>query len=197
MKSSNNLLTKRFKDALNLAFTLHAEQTRKGTSTPYFAHLIAVTALVLENGGDEDLAIAALLHDAVEDQGGLKTLEEIRSRYGERVARIVLDCSDALVTPKPPWRLRKEIYLTHLDQVDPEVHLVSIADKLHNARSILADLEQQGSAVWKRFTGGKAGTLWYYRALADYFLKQGQNVNLAQEFNRVVMAIEELAHADE
>lgn len=193
MKSSNNQISKRFGDAFSYALELHGRQIRKGTSIPYIAHLMSVTALVIENGGDEDLAIAALLHDAVEDQGGIETLEVIQSRFGERVARIVFECSDALVTPKPPWRERKKEYLTHLETVGDDTRLVSLADKLHNARSILADLEQLGQAVWERFNGGKAGTLWYYRTLANFFLKHMVNSQLAHELNRVVQDIERLA----
>lgn len=193
MKSSNNQISKRFGDSFSYALELHGRQTRKGTSIPYIAHLMSVAALVIENGGDEDLAIAALLHDAIEDQGGIETLEVIQTRFGEQVARIVFECSDALVTPKPPWRERKENYLAHLITVGEDTRLVSLADKLHNARSILADLEQLGQAVWERFNGGKAGTLWYYRTLADFFLKQIDNSQLAHELNRVVQEIERLA----
>jgi (p)ppGpp synthase/HD superfamily hydrolase len=142
------------------------------------------------------LAIAALLHDAVEDQGGIETLEVIQTRFGEKVARIVFECSDALVTPKPPWRERKEYYLAHLETVGEDTLLVSLADKLHNARSILADLEQLGQAVWERFNGGKAGTLWYYQTLANFFLKSMEKSQLAHELNRVVHKIERLAVVD-
>ncbi len=163
------LLTERFEDALRFAAHLHARQKRKGTSVPYVAHLLSVTSLVLENGGDEDQAIAALLHDAVEDQGGKPTLQEIRRRFGERVARIVDGCTDSYGYPKPPWRKRKEDYLTHLRQADAEVRLVSLADKLHNARSILRDLRQDGPQSLSRFNGGRSGTLWYYHSLVNIF----------------------------
>ncbi len=162
-------LTERFEDALRFAAHLHARQKRKGTAVPYVAHLLSVTSLVLENGGDEDQAIAALLHDAVEDQGGKPTLQEIRRRFGERVARIVDGCSDSYGHPKPPWRKRKEDYLTHLRQADAEIRLVSLADKLHNARSILRDLRQAGLQSLSRFNGGRSGTLWYYHSLVNIF----------------------------
>jgi GTP pyrophosphokinase len=162
-------LTHRFEDALVYTHTLHKNQKRKGTSIPYIAHLLSVTALVLENGGNEDAAIAALLHDAVEDQGGYATLEDIRSRYGANVAEIVEGCTDAFTIPKPPWRERKENYLHHLQSASPSIQLVSLADKLHNATTILADLQSSGSAVWNRFSGGKEGTLWYYNKLAETF----------------------------
>ena len=148
-------LTPRFEEALIFAVQLHAHQTRKNSQTPYIAHLMSVAALVLEAGCDEDTAIAALLHDAVEDQGGYKTLEEIRHRFGERVADIVNSCSDAYTIPKPPWRTRKETYLAHLSDATPAAQLVSLADKLHNARSILRDLRTESQQVWEKFKGGK------------------------------------------
>lgn len=190
--SSSPTLGGRFEEAFLYAHRLHAVQKRKGTQIPYFSHLMAVTALVLEAGGDEDLAIAALLHDAVEDQGGRPRLEEIREKFGERVARTVEGLSDAFTTPEPPWRERKEAYLAHLRTAPAEVRLVSLADKLHNARTILADLQQNGEAVWGRFNGGKEGTLWYYRSLAAFFT-QADPGPLAQELARVVAAMEQNA----
>jgi (p)ppGpp synthase/HD superfamily hydrolase len=163
------ILSSRFDEAWIYAHKLHARQFRKGTQVPYVSHLMAVSALVLEDGGDEDQAISALLHDAVEDQGGLKTLEEIRERFGDRVAEIVEGCSDALSFPKPPWEERKRNYLTHLRQAPDYVRKVSLADKLQNAGAILKDLRITGEAVWDRFNGGKAGTLWYYDALLQAF----------------------------
>ena len=162
-------LTERFGQALLYAFQLHNQQRRKGNLTPYIAHLLGVCSLVLEDGGDEDEAIAALLHDAAEDQGGKATLEQMRSRFGERVASIVDGCTDTYETPKPPWRQRKDDYLTHLRTASPSILRVSLADKLHNARTILVDLRDQGGQVWQRFNGGKAGSLCYYRSLAQIF----------------------------
>jgi (p)ppGpp synthase/HD superfamily hydrolase len=186
------MMTNRFQDALSFAAQLHAGQNRKGSSTPYIAHLLGVTALVLEAGGDEDQAIAALLHDAVEDQGGLQTLEVIRSRYGERVARIVDGCTDAYQIPKPPWKERKEEYIQHLRSVPADIRLVSLADKLHNARAILADLRSQGGQTWDKFNGGKDGTLWYYRTLVEVFFASGEDA-LTAELKRVVDEINCLA----
>jgi len=163
------ILTDRFSRALLLAFELHRSQRRKGSDIPYYAHLLEVTAIVLEDGGDEDQAIAALLHDAVEDQGGLPTLNRIRSEFGERVAGIVEGCSDSTSVFKPPWRFRKEEYLRKLPSHPPEVLLVSLADKVHNARTIFVALQRQGDGVWERFNGGKAGTIWYYRALTQAY----------------------------
>lgn len=176
------------------AACLHAGQTRKRTDRPYIGHLLGVTALVLENGGDEDEAIAALLHDAVEDQGGVITLEAIRRRFGERVAKIVEGCTDSFTTPKPPWRERKEDYLEKLRKAPPDVRLVSAADKLNNAREILRDYRAEGDAVWARFNGGKDGTLWYYRELAAIFRSAGTSP-LVDELSRVVAELDRLAQS--
>jgi GTP pyrophosphokinase len=162
-------LGERFDQALLYASRAHASQVRKGTDTPYLAHLLGVASLALENGADEDEAIAALLHDAVEDQGGAARLEDIRKRFGDRVAAIVSDCTDSHADPKPPWRERKEAYLAGLEAKPRSSLLVSLADKTHNAQAILADLYVEGDGLWQRFTGGKAGSLWYYSALAQAF----------------------------
>ena len=185
-------LSQRFSEALQYAADLHQNQTRKGSPTPYLAHLLAVTALVLEDGGDEDQAIAALLHDAVEDQGGIQTLEEIRSKFGKRVAEIVEGCTDSYTTPKPPWRERKEGYIEHLRHAPEEIWRVSLADKLHNARSIRDDLWRYGPKVWARFNGGKDGTLWYYTTLVQVFQAQDKSQMVA-ELSRVVADLVTLA----
>ena len=186
------MLSVRFQQAMTWAAQLHAGQARKGTNVPYVAHLLAVTSLVLEHAGNEDEAIAALLHDAVEDQGGERTLREIERRFGPHVAHIVLGCTDTMSVPKPPWRARKEAYLTRLTQASASVRLVSAADKLHNARTILADYRRVGEAVWDRFEGGRQGTLWYYRALVD-ILREPDSSPLVEELARVVATIEALA----
>lgn len=147
----SSLLGPRFREALTYASELHECQPRKGTEIPYLAHLLSVAALVLEDGGDEDEAIAALLHDAVEDQGGKPTLDAIRSRFGERVAHIVEACSDTDTWPKPPWRERKERYIEYLEAACPGVLRVSLADKLHNARAIVLDYRQMGDPLWSKF----------------------------------------------
>jgi (p)ppGpp synthase/HD superfamily hydrolase len=159
--------TKAFEDALAYATRLHANQTRKGSDTPYISHLLAVAAIVLEHGGKEKEAIAALLHDAVEDQGGQATLVEIRRRYGKRVAGIVAACSDTDQLPKPPWHERKEAYVKRLRSEPYSVRLVVAADKLHNARHLLSSYRVQGEDLWSHFKGGREGTLWYYRAVVD------------------------------
>ena len=191
MKRRVAALTRRFEQALLFATRKHAGQTRKGTPTPYISHLMSVAGLVLEAGGDEDLAIAALLHDVVEDCGGAPMLKEIRSRFGERVAHVVEGCTDTDATPKPPWRQRKEDYLKHLRTANADVRLVSAADKLHNARTILTDYRECGEAVWERFQGKRDGTLWYYRALLGEF-RRGKSSRLLNELERVVTELEAL-----
>jgi hypothetical protein len=162
----------RFADALAFAARLHRPQTRKKTTTPYVSHLLAVASIVLEHDGDEDEAIAALLHDAMEDQGGQPVGDEIRRRFGEAVYRIVEDCSDAIVEDretKAPWRQRKERYIEHVTDCGPSTRLVSAADKLHNARSTVLDLRTFGREVWNRFNASREETLWYYESLVTAF----------------------------
>ncbi len=158
---------KDFESALTFASRLHAGQPRKGSDAPYISHLLAVAAIALEHGATEKEAIAALLHDAVEDQGGQKTLDKIRRRYGKRVARIVAAVSDTDQSPKPPWRDRKEAYIERLQSEPYSVRLVVAADKLHNARHMLSSYRVQGEDLWSDFNGGREGTLWYFRAVVD------------------------------
>lgn len=165
----------RFLHAFQFAAEKHANQTRKASTIPYIAHLMGVASLVLEAGGDEDLAIGALLHDVVEDCGGAPMLREVRRRFGARVAKVVDGCTDADTNPKPPWRERKEKYIARLKKEEAETRLVSAADKLNNVRSILSDYRAVGESVWSRFAGGRDGTLWYYRALRDEFLRSKPN----------------------
>jgi (p)ppGpp synthase/HD superfamily hydrolase len=177
-------LTARFGRALVYAARVHARQLRRGTRRPYIGHLLGVTSIVLTHGGDEDEAIAALLHDAVEDQGGKPRLREIRRKFGVRVARIVEGCTDSDVEPKPPWLERKTEYLRHLRHADSSVRLVSAADKVYNARETLEDLRTHRAALWKRFKGGKQGTLWYYREVGKILRRKGPK-ELAAELDRV------------
>ena len=163
------ILSQRYADAFAFAFATHREQIRKGSNVPYFAHVMGVSSLVLEHGGDEDQAIAALLHDAAEDQGGHAMLAQIEARFGSTVREIVRGCSDSLDASKPPWRERKRQYIEHLKSASPAVQLVSACDKLYNARAILSDLREIGESLWERFTGGREGVLWYYRELANAF----------------------------
>ncbi len=184
-------LSDRFTEALVLATRLHAHQFRKGSDIPYISHLLAVSSLVLEYGGNEDEAIAALLHDAVEDQGGDATRQLIRQHFGETVTSIVDGCSDTDVLPKPPWLERKTAYITHLLTAPSAVLLVSAADKLHNVRAILGDYRVIGEAVWLRFSGGKTGTLWYYRSLIDVYKKR-DDTPLIAELERTFQVLETL-----
>jgi (p)ppGpp synthase/HD superfamily hydrolase len=163
--------------AFRYAAEKHAGQTRKQSAVPYLSHLMAVAALVLEAGGDEDLAIAALLHDVVEDCGGMPRLGEILQEFGPRVAKIVEGCTDSFGEPKPEWTERKQDYLLGLKHADADTRLVSASDKLHNVRTILADYRQHGEKIWERFTGKKEGTLWYYRALSDEYQRRDPNRN--------------------
>jgi (p)ppGpp synthase/HD superfamily hydrolase len=185
-------LGQRFNDAFLYAADKHATQKRKKTDVPYISHLMAVAALVLEAGGGEDEAVAALLHDVVEDCGGHPVLDEIRSRFGNQVAEIVDGCTDAYTIPKPPWKARKLEYLDHLREAGDGVRLVSAADKLHNVRTILADFRKDGDSVWERFSGRRDGTLWYYRAVLDV-LREGKPNRLIEELQRVVTELETLA----
>lgn len=184
----------RFLRAFEFATEKHAGQTRKASTIPYIAHLMGVASLVLEFGGDEDLAIAALLHDVVEDCGGAPMLKEVRQRFGNRVAKVVDGCTDANTIPKPPWRERKERYIRHLKDADAETRVVSAADKLNNVRSILADYREVGEAIWERFNGGRDGTLWYYGALLDEFRRRKPN-RLIREFDLAVKELEEITRA--
>lgn len=189
-ENSSSLLTDRFLKAFEFAFRLHKNQLRKGSNIPYLSHLMAVAALVSEDGGDEEEVIAAILHDTVEDHGGYKTLFEIRETFGERVANIVEACSDSFTLPKPPWEKRKRDYILHLKNASPGARRVSLADKIHNARSILRDLDCIGEAVWERFNGGKRGTVWYYQSLSQIFTLE-QDGYMAIEFKRLVSQISE------
>jgi (p)ppGpp synthase/HD superfamily hydrolase len=191
-KKKSTPLGPRFLDAFLYASRMHAGQTRKKTPVPYIAHLMSVSALVLEGGGDEDLAIAALLHDVVEDCGGKPVLEEVRRRFGPRVAHVVDGCTDSYGEPKPAWKQRKLDYLQHLRNADADVRLVSAADKLHNVRSVLADYRNSGEIVWDRFTGKRDGTLWYYRALVDELQRRYRNP-LGTELELAVDELEILA----
>ena len=189
-----SVLTNRFVEALGYAAELHLHQRRKGKGQPYVGHLLGVAAIVIQHGGGEAEVIAALLHDAVEDQGGLPRLDEIREKFGERVARIVDGCTDSYEASneKREWGERKRAYVERVAHAPEDVCLVSAADKLANAREILSDYRLEGDAVFDRFSGRKKGTLWYYRTLVDVFRKAGSNP-LIDELDRVVTELEHLA----
>ncbi|MGH8145560.1 MAG: HD domain-containing protein [Rhodanobacteraceae bacterium] len=194
------VLTHRFTEAADYAREAHTHQVRKGTNVPYLAHLLGVASLVLDHGGDEDQAIAGLLHDVVEDQG-THHIDIVRSKFGERVARIVEACTDGTMEQKAhaqtpeekrmDWDRRKKSYLEHLDRAQDDVLLVSGADKLHNARAILRDLQDPkiGESVFQRFTGGKDGTLWFYRSIAELMARHGQP--MARELQAVTTAMDQ------
>jgi (p)ppGpp synthase/HD superfamily hydrolase len=195
------VLTDRFDRALLYATHVHGGQVRKDTPIPYIAHLLAVSATVLEYDGSEDVAIAPLLHDAVEDQGGEPRLSDIRNRFGDRVADIVRSCSDTVVNSssgqqKEDWHTRKKRYVEHLNLVDQDTLFVSLSDKIHNARSILRDLRKPeiGKAVWDQFKNSRKDTLWYYRELAKSFQKrlkdQSAKMQLADELSEIVDVLE-------
>lgn len=190
-------LSDRFDRALAFAAELHRSQRRKGTEIPYLSHLLAVAAIAIEHGATEDEAIAALLHDSIEDQaqsfgGAGKLRAAIREGFGEAVLAIVEGCTDAETIPKPPWKARKERYLAHLEAAPLPVLLVAGADKLHNARSIVSELRVHGAALWPRFNGGKEGTLWYYRSVAEVLLRRFPGA-LAEDLTRAVLELGALA----
>jgi len=190
-------LSPRFKDALEFAISVHAGQVRKGTSIPYVAHLLAVCSLVLANGGSEEQAIAALLHDSLEDHPEKVTAVEIEQRFGPRVMNLVVACTDTPADytggPKPPWRDRKVAYLDHIRSAGPEGSIVSLADKLDNARAIVADCRQVGDMLWSRFSAGKDEQLWYYRELVSSFQQAGVRSPMLDELEGLVNELSRLA----
>lgn len=188
----NPVLTEKFEEALGYATRLHAGQFRKQSRVPYIAHLLGVAALVLEDGGSENEAIAALLHDAVEDQGGLRTLEEIRRRFGNAVAAIVEGCSDSYTTPKPPWKERKSGFIESIRMAGEATRRVALADKVYNARATLRDVQREGESAWRKFNGGKDGTLWYYRKLIDAF-EDFKTTTMLEELKITVAELERIA----
>jgi len=190
-------LTEHFDRAVQYANRIHANQTRKGTDVPYMTHLLGVASLVLENGAQsEEEVIGALLHDAAEDQGGRLRLEDIREQFGEQVGHIVDACTDSYDDPKPPWRPRKEAYVAHVRERvqrggDEPALRVSLADKLHNTRAIIADVRESGDALFERFSGKKDGTIWYYAALVEAF--RGFPNRMVGELEREVIELRRLA----
>lgn len=183
------MLSDRFFTAVHYAADAHKDQLRKGTSIPYFGHLLGVASIVIDAGGDEDEAIAALLHDAAEDAGGRERLDDIRTKFGDRVARIVESCTDAWESPKPPWMERKRAYLEHVRHLAPDELRVSAADKVHNAYAILRDVRIHGDTVWNRFNAPAADVLWYYEALVKAYREAGGGP-LVEELARIVRGIE-------
>ncbi len=208
-------LSPRFRDAVNRALYLHRRQRRKKTreerargevDVPYAAHLFAVCSLAMEHGADEDEAIAALLHDAAEDQGGEDLLTEIEEVYGERVARIIRGCSDSLAGPDEPkvaWQERKDRFLAFVrEQADPSTLLVVACDKVHNARSVVTDLARSGPSIFDRFSSGQDGTLWYYRAVLEALRSRAADMStdlqrlLLDDLERIVARMHRFAGVD-
>jgi (p)ppGpp synthase/HD superfamily hydrolase len=190
-------LTDQFAKAMVYAERKHHNQVRKGGNIPYVGHLLSVASLVINDNGSEAQAIAALVHDAVEDQGGAPTYEEIKAEFGDEVARIVDECSDTDKTPKPPWRERKQDYINHLAEVGEDTLLVSVADKLDNARSMLRDYHEHGPALWQRFNRKNPDDhLWYYGDLLKAYRARGLNSWMVDELGRVVAELTGLVDAE-
>jgi (p)ppGpp synthase/HD superfamily hydrolase len=177
-----------FDEAFRYAHAVHHDQRRKGTDAPYIAHLIGVASIVLDDGGSEEEAIAALLHDAPEDHGGRPRLDDIRSRFGDAVARIVEDCTDSWDDPKPPWAERKRAYVEHARTLRPSSLRVSAADKVHNTYAILRDLRTRGEAVWSRFGAAPDDVMAYYEGLVRAYREAGGSP-LVDELDRIVRGI--------
>ena len=185
-------LTERYRDALNYSFALHSNQVRKASGTPYMAHLLAVSALTLEAGGSEDVAIAALLHDAIEDQGGSGTQREIRKRFGPTVESLVVGCSDHLGGRKKPWWERKEQFIQRLTEAPADVMRIVAADKLHNARSLLTDYDVHGPFLWEYFNGQRQGTVWNFRNITRVLVQRLPDDMNVQRLKNVLVEIEKL-----
>lgn len=186
------------KNALGFAICVHAGQVRKGTSIPYVAHLLAVCSLVLTNGGSEEQAIAALLHDSLEDHPEKVSAAKIEQEFGRRVMEIVVACTDTPAGysggPKPPWRKRKDAYLDHIRSAGPEGSIVSLADKLDNARAIVADYRQVGDELWSRFSADKHDQLWYYGELVGAFQQAGVRSPMLDELEYLVNELIRMVH---
>ncbi len=186
------MLNESFIQAVSFAKEVHKGHLRKGTQIPYISHLMAVASLVLESGGSEDEAIAALLHDAVEDGGGEPVLDEIKKRFGQNVASIVDDCTETYEDPKPPWKGRKDAYISHIKEGSPSVKLVSCADKLHNVRCILSDYRQVGEVLWNRFSASKEETLWFYQSMADVLCASEDGIKVYADLDNAVKELEKI-----
>ena len=195
--ADERLYSERLIEAMGVAARLHVTQRRKGSGIPYLSHLLGTCAIALDYGAGEDEAIAALLHDAIEDVQPTEDARAAVAAFGPEVLRIVEGCTDADMHPKPPWRERKEAYIAHVAERDAAILLVSAADKLHNSRSIVSDLRRFGPGTWDRFNGGRDGSLWYYRAIVDAFRANPAHPRqLVDELDRAVTEMEALARAE-
>jgi (p)ppGpp synthase/HD superfamily hydrolase len=181
-------LSGRLDEAFRYAHTVHDDQTRKGSESPYIGHLMGVASIVIDAGGSEDEAIAALLHDAAEDHGGRERLADIRQRFGGSVAKIVEDCTDSWEEPKRPWAERKRAYVHHARSLAGPSLRVSAADKVHNAYAILRDLRNIGEAVWERFSATPDDVMAYYEGLVRAYREAGGG-RLVDELDRIVRGI--------
>jgi (p)ppGpp synthase/HD superfamily hydrolase len=188
-------LTQRFHDALIFIAKKHGDQVTNNTVYPYISHLMGVTSLVMEYGGDEDEAIAALLHGFNETQDGPEALQEIEAQFGKNVAEIVRGCNDADNTADLAWRPRKEAYLKHLQTASPSIRLVAAADKLYNARNLVANYRAHGTAIYEKCCGGRDGLLWYYKSLVRAF-RSGKKEQIVEEFARVVADLTDMVDLD-
>jgi (p)ppGpp synthase/HD superfamily hydrolase len=197
-------LSARFSSAVEYARILHIER-RKGTGVPSMAHLLGVASLVMGEAGHvefpvtEDMIVAAILHDAVEDHGGEPRLKDIEHNFGAHVAHMVEGLSDTLShdpNQKEPWEKRKEDYIKRLREEPAEVQLISAADKLYNARSVLDDYRKIGSEVWKRFKRGRKQQIWYFESVLEVFKSSGTN-RIVEELERVVVELEQLSAHEE
>ena len=186
------MLSEKFAQAVSFANKIHTGQVRKGTNIPYISHLLAVASLVMENEGSEDEIIAALLHDAVEDCGGESILDEIKKRFGQNIASIVDGCTETYENPKPPWKGRKEAYISHIKEANPSARLVSCADKLHNVRCILSDYRQEGETLWNRFSASKEETLWFYQSMANILCASGKDLKVYADLDNAVKELEKI-----
>ena len=186
------MMSERFVDAVGFANKLHGDQLRKGTNVPYISHLLIVSGIVLQHGGGEDEAIAALLHDTVEDCGGKPVMVEIRQRFGNKIAELVDGCTETDIQPKPPWRERKERYLESIRSANPSVRLISCADKIHNASSIISEYRKVGEQVWDRFKANKTETLWFYTSMVNAMQASRENRSILEELVIIVEDLKEL-----
>jgi GTP pyrophosphokinase len=190
MNAKSPIFSEALGDALQYVLQIHGTQQRKTGAGEKSGHLLGVAALVIEDNGSEAEVIAALLHDSIEDTEA--TAAYLEQRFGPQVAAIVVGCTDAEESTKPPWRQRKERYLAHLPSASPSVLRVSNADKLYNARTIVADVRQLGDRLWDRFNTDKDETLWYYRELSRIFAESNPGY-LADELRRTVEQMHRLA----
>ena len=186
------MMSERFVGAVEFANELHGDQIRKGTTVPYISHLLIVSGIVLQHGGSEDEAIGALLHDTVEDCGGKPVMDRIHKRFGDKIVDLVDGCSEKDIQPKPPWLERKKSYIENIKSSTPSVRLITCADKIHNASSIILEYRKVGEKVWDRFKGNKTETLWFYSSFIEAMQAAGENRPILNELILVVNELEEL-----